>query len=115
MQKKPREFNQNGKTEGFYKQINEKFIALLIPLSFKAESNFIELKQVPSIDKTTFSIYENEYQEMLKINDIIQRLIVIDRKTFRNNRVHDGWGILFDYLHPRWESKKLPFIGVVPA
>ncbi|QRG65953.1 hypothetical protein [Brevibacillus choshinensis] len=39
-----------------------------------------------------------EYHSMLKINDIIERLKMIDHEVFGRGRVHNGWSIFFDTL-----------------
>lgn len=56
-----------------------------------------------------FTIIENEYEEMMKINDIIERLKGLDEKTLPYNRVHNGWAIFFDSIDEHWKKWKGPF------
>ncbi|OME19936.1 hypothetical protein [Paenibacillus odorifer] len=56
-----------------------------------------------------FAITTQEYEEMLKLNDIIERLKRLTTSTFANNKVHDGWAIFSDSLVEYWQRGHYPF------
>ncbi|BAK15242.1 DNA-binding ferritin-like protein [Solibacillus silvestris StLB046] len=61
------------------------------------------------IELYKFILIENEYEEMMKMNDIIERLKNIDKKTLSFNRVHNGWASFSDFLADHWNNWKGPF------
>ncbi|MED3576928.1 DNA-binding protein [Bacillus cereus] len=70
--------------------------------------NIIE-KSNPSIEYIKFKITLNEYEEMMKLNDIMERLKKLDQDTFPYNRVHNGWAFFYDSLHEHLVKWHGPF------
>jgi hypothetical protein len=56
-----------------------------------------------------FEITSNEYKEMMKLNDIIERLKVLDKEAFPYNKVHSGWSLFHDSLADYWNRLQGPF------
>ena len=56
-----------------------------------------------------FKITLNEYEEMMKINDIIERLKKLDQDIIPYNKLHNGWSFLSDSLAEQWNSWEGPF------
>ncbi|QGM30153.1 APC family permease [Bacillus sp. N3536] len=55
-------------------------------------------KAIEINDEYKFKITKNEYDEVMKLNDIIERLKKIDQETLAKNRLHDGWAQFSDTL-----------------
>lgn len=54
-----------------------------------------------------FRITKNEYDEVMKINDVIMRLKKLDQETFPINRLHDGWAQFSDILYEHMQMGKV--------
>ncbi|MBX0315495.1 APC family permease [Planococcus glaciei] len=60
-----------------------------------------------------FNITINEYDEMMKLNDIIERLKKLDQDVFPYNKVHNGWACFSDSLVEHWNRWEGPFFDGV--
>ncbi|HDR6309121.1 TPA: APC family permease [Bacillus cereus] len=60
-----------------------------------------------------FEITSNEYKEMMKLNDIIERLKALDQEAFPYNKVHSGWSLFHDSLADYWNKSQGPFFDGV--
>nr|WP_311230765.1 APC family permease [Bacillus wiedmannii] len=49
-----------------------------------------------------YQIVLDEYENMMKINDIIKNLRKIDQDSLPYNKVHNGWALLSDCLNEGW-------------
>ncbi len=56
-----------------------------------------------------YKVTENEYNEMMEINDIIERLKDLDNRVLSFNKVHDGWASLSETLDFAWYQNNGPF------
>jgi hypothetical protein len=73
---------------------------------------FKELKASSTKDdykKAEFIITKHEYDEMLKLNDVIENLKKVTNDTFSLNRVHNGWALFYDSLAEHWYNGRSPF------
>ncbi len=73
----------------------------------ESEEEVIESDEM--IRNCKFEITSNEYMEMMKLNDIIERLKSVDQEAFPNNKVHSGWSLFHDSLADYWNSLQGPF------
>ncbi|MEK4745087.1 MULTISPECIES: APC family permease [unclassified Bacillus (in: firmicutes)] len=71
------------------------------------EEDVIETDEM--IRNWKFEITSNEYNEMMQLNDIIERLKRLDQEAFPFNKVHDGWCLFHDSLADYWNSLQGPF------
>lgn len=78
-------------------------------IGFKEIPFFLAKNRKRKIEEISYDITEIEYNQMLEINDIIERLKEVDIEILQNNRVHNGWGLLYDVLSHQWNSWKGPF------
>jgi hypothetical protein len=56
-----------------------------------------------------FIMTKREHDEMMKMNDIIESLILLDNDSFPYNRVHDGWALFHDSIVEHWNRWRGPF------
>lgn len=56
-----------------------------------------------------FTMTHREYEEMLKLNDVIEQLKDLTMETFPYSRVHDGWALFYDTIAEYWNRLKSPF------
>ncbi|WP_410989333.1 APC family permease [Bacillus cereus] len=75
------------------------------------EEDVIESDEMIRIYK--FEITSNEHKEMMKLNDIIERLKALDQKVFPSNKVHSGWSLFHDSLADYWNKLQGPFFDGV--
>jgi hypothetical protein len=73
-----------------------------------------ELKSSPiptsiSDKEIEFLMTKREHDEMMKMNDIIESLIIVDNDSFPYNRVHDGWALFYDSIVEHWNRWRGPF------
>ncbi|EKN71592.1 hypothetical protein BABA_00735 [Neobacillus bataviensis LMG 21833] len=61
------------------------------------------------IENYKFRITLNEYEEMMRLNDIIVRLTKLDQDIFPFNKVHNGWALFSDSLSEHWNRWGGPF------
>lgn len=50
------------------------------------------------IHNLSFKVAELDYNNMLKINDIIERFTRIDKSIYAKNKVHNAWAFLYDVM-----------------
>ncbi|MCY9373799.1 APC family permease [Bacillus sp. T17B1] len=62
-----------------------------------------------TLKKCKYNITLNEYEEMMKLNDIIERLKKLDQDVFPYNKVHNGWAFFSDSLVEHWNAWRGPF------
>ncbi|MGE7843665.1 APC family permease [Lysinibacillus sp. NPDC093712] len=75
----------------------------IIPL----ENEIIPLEEELKIAR--YKVTKNEYNEMMEINDIIERLKDLDNRVLNFNKVHDGWASLSETLDFAWHQNNGPF------
>ncbi|OXS76980.1 DNA-binding protein [Lysinibacillus sp. KCTC 33748] len=81
-------------------------------ISLYGWKEILESKKVNEIkvnNEYKFKLTEFEYNEMMQLNDIIERLKNLDREFFPYNKVHDGWAQFSDSLAEHWNRWKGPF------
>ncbi|AKR38796.1 APC family permease [Bacillus cereus] len=61
------------------------------------------------IKNCKFQIVVNEYEQMMKLNDMIEKLKKLDQEANSYNRVHSGWGIFCECLFDYWNQDEGPF------
>ncbi|RFB70268.1 APC family permease [Bacillus sp. AW] len=71
------------------------------------EEEVIELDEM--IGNYKYELTLNEYKEMMKLNDIIERLKALDQEAFPYNKVHSGWSLFHDSLADYWNKSLGPF------
>ncbi|MFJ8530957.1 APC family permease [Bacillus sp. NPDC094106] len=61
------------------------------------------------IAKYKFEVTSNEYKEMEKLSNVIEKLKVIDQEAVSFNKLHNGWTTLFGILNEEYENRQRPF------
>lgn len=66
-------------------------------------------EQNEMIAKYKFEVTSNEYKEMEKLSDEIEKLKAIDEKAETHYKIHNGWATLYDILNEEWANGQRPF------